>query len=1171
VALRTKVPGGTKIAGTTTKPRVSEVRERERIQAAIQQAEQAQQQAEKERADFEQNFVKPGEGDLWIKKTDYNKLTKPQQSAYNKGGLDALTKLATTTPRSSISSASRLPAGLVTTDIADDWTKYVKDTDLEPYQVAERLISKGAPEAVVYAYIQQNPTAERGATVSKYVDKLNKKINPYNDLSDKDQFDLLQKLGFIPEGSRFTPGMTQAEIDKIKRGLEPGEAAEGMAMKPFSWYYQTPEQLAEIREYVKQRGLSLKKLLAARRDLLPYTTRTAKGFVSVDPVAFLENNPKKQQVLINYGYTKAQIKEIRSYLDERGEFEAAHVEPGGGDQWLTREAYNDLSAESQAAYDKGGIDTLAEISEQESSRLLAALDPFATTVIKGDPLHPEEDTSYDIAGYLREHPEDASALMAMGFNEDAVNKALQYTKKDYAKVNLFEKFYDELEDKYGTEKAAAIAFDFMHVTSPDSFSLSHPKLQKDLKTNTRLREQFSSLLDSFQDADKKPDMSPQSFVANYMIARGYDPSVTPRNLDERTEWYFVKQEAAQEFQRLYGVDEAARQGVVDLASIIYPPARVYRPEVELSDITATEWAIGTANVAMLVVAPVLGTIKGTAASIAARGVQTGATGAYIGTLAYDWRDMSPTERIINTVLVVAISAAVLGRPIYNVASRIASNPGVANRIQNVLRAVKSGNADDIVLAANRLEAYGQAMKRANMAGADAVITQARSLRASAPRIARTSAKGEMPNISASMERAIQRIRNLAKEMATSERGSTELAPSRRILKTIDVCTREEWEAFRAAGISEKELLEMVERAAGSRKAFLALIDKKLSYLKNNKITQQLVNDAVDRYTKSHGAQEAAAAEEATAAEIARRAAEAEAAVVKYRPTPGEPEAAPVVVAKPTPAVYPTPRQRGDTYPEQLPDAVARPGINVIAIPEVREAVSPKTVPVPAVVAVPSTRTQPAVSTALALKLKEQTEPETKTKTKPKPETKLVPDTDIPTETTTTTDDGTPEEGPPDDRPPEGKPPTDTPPEDYPGPGQPDNDKKPFRIPKQEGSEKEKRKAIAKAPWAVGFRLGELHGKAVWHTYIPRGDEIWKVYVFGKAPKGATIATGPRSAYKTIQRLRRGKITKAFKDDIGAFTATITPGDKNPRITFTPDARISGRRTPRITPARPKLR
>jgi hypothetical protein len=119
------------------------------------------------------------------------------------------------------------------------------------------------------------------------------------------------------------------------------------------------------------------------------------------------------------------------------------------------------------------------------------------------------------------------------------------------------------------------------------------------------------------------------------------------------------------------------------------------------------------------------------------------------------------------------------------------------------------------------------------------------------------------------------------------------------------------------------------------------------------------------------------------------------------------------------------------------------------------------------------------------------------------------------------------------------------------------------------SDATKRKFIEESEASVTYRRGELDGKGVWHTWAFNEGKPTRVIVVGPAPAGAELATGPRSAYRTAQRLGKGAFKHNLFEDTGAVDTRITSASGKPVISFQRDPSIS-QRPPRLSPKMPRL-
>lgn len=125
------------------------------------------------------------------------------------------------------------------------------------------------------------------------------------------------------------------------------------------------------------------------------------------------------------------------------------------------------------------------------------------------------------------------------------------------------------------------------------------------------------------------------------------------------------------------------------------------------------------------------------------------------------------------------------------------------------------------------------------------------------------------------------------------------------------------------------------------------------------------------------------------------------------------------------------------------------------------------------------------------------------------------------------------------------------------------------------SDKEKRQAIKAGVVSVAYRMGELKGRDVWHTFVYTGDKGgWqRIIVMGKRPEGVTkVAKGRESAFKTIQSLSRTKKLPGMTltEDVGIVRAHISLGKGKPGIEFKPDRESATPKAPPITPRTPAI-
>jgi hypothetical protein len=167
---------------------------------------------------------------------------------------------------------------------------------------------------------------------------------------------------------------------------------------------------------------------------------------------------------------------------------------------------------------------------------------------------------------------------------------------------------------------------------------------------------------------------------------------------------------------------------INVFSLIFPPAQALRPDVTLKDISRIDWAIGAANVALIIAVPALGAIGrltgatgkvvstvGKTARVAGQIVKAGAVATFPVVTAISWKDMTATQQAIAVALNVAIVGVIYGRPLTRGLKTIAgkikgSLPEVTKTIDKLSKAVKAGNIAKVKALSKELETLGLKIK-----------------------------------------------------------------------------------------------------------------------------------------------------------------------------------------------------------------------------------------------------------------------------------------------------------------------------------------------------------------------------------------------------------------------------------------------------------------------------
>ncbi len=226
----------------------------------------------------------------------------------------------------------------------------------------------------------------------------------------------------------------------------------------------------------------------------------------------------------------------------------------------------------------------------------------------------------------------------------------------------------------------------------------------------------------------------------------------------------------------------SREQQIDIISWVFPPAQALKADVTLADITATDWAIGAASVALIVAAPVLGVIGkaagvvGKTALIAGKTIQLGAVATFSAVTAVEWKNMTPTGRAISVALNIAIVGALYGRTIVSGLRSLATKvkgtlPDTAKYISQLSKAVKAGNATQIKAISAKLEKVSAELAKTNPIEGKILQEQAKFFNKNASALAKQ--KVTLPKESVSI---LDKITKQIKTIAKSEVGELRLAP-----------------------------------------------------------------------------------------------------------------------------------------------------------------------------------------------------------------------------------------------------------------------------------------------------------------------------------------------------------------------------------------------------------
>jgi len=748
--------------------------------------EKYNQRQEQEYQEFLENYVQLDTGE-YVGKEEFNSLSISDQNYLKEYGIDSFNQRQV--GQRGISITTQLPSLTLTPELQDAWKQYVNPDDvgygegqLHPYQVAESLINQGVPDAVIYGYVSQNFEAERGATVSRWMSRFNEQLQDISELEDDEEvFKAYIQLGFIPEGSRFNPAVTEEDIREIQaasveRYIPPEEEPMLVALKPQPWTYTTPEQLETMREYVEERGEYVRQ--------------------------FMSQNAAKRE-LENYYAGKDTEGNDLYYI-------AQAIEAGKED------AIRVLFPSSVVDNVKS---RMGEISPVQDRIVSIEIDQLADYMVRPPAVYIDQTLGYDIAAYLRDNIDNSDAakayLLERNFSEEAIVSAEEYNRtlavigsSDAATAfEQLDKYLEENEIYEVLRQPASADRDINNIryyADPDGdgdydfvslgeIKYRYPELERLIQATKEIPEERISA-----------PVSLEQYVSNYLAARGIEPVSTfePGGEGSAYQKYMeAKDQATQEYERLYGRTAVTTSLATTAMSYIFPPARVMRPETTFRDISGMEWAIGGANV-FLLVSPVVGTvvtkIGGGVGSAIIRGATTATLGGLAGYNIYhtveDWSEMSPSERALavglDTLLLTAtlISAGVkLPRRanINNTVREITDNPNVSKlftqeQLTELSNAIKTSNTRAIVRITQSMKSTLQAAEGISPEARNAILGRLNTIEANASTI----------------RSLIDRVRNMSKsaketlsDVVTDENGYIRLHRTtleKRLIMELDV-------------------------------------------------------------------------------------------------------------------------------------------------------------------------------------------------------------------------------------------------------------------------------------------------------------------------------------------------------------------------------------------------
>lgn len=258
----------------------------------------------------------------------------------------------------------------------------------------------------------------------------------------------------------------------------------------------------------------------------------------------------------------------------------------------------------------------------------------------------KEGGGVDGSKYLRENPGDTKTLKDAGFTNKQIKEWQEYNDQPWVK--------ETPRERYNKAVVAAGGDLFWRDTRKwDKLFEEHPELRELQKASKPLKE------------TKTPKISLQQFTVNFLAAR--DLESVPFWDKRHKSIGLLTRLAEAEYARIYGYKKTVESAGIRAASFVFSPARIAYPEVAYSDISAMEWGLGVAQVALIAL-PGIGlgaraALGVTAAKWVTKGVMATVGGVGTAHTVLNWGRMSNIERVISVGIDTLIIGGAIGSSI----------------------------------------------------------------------------------------------------------------------------------------------------------------------------------------------------------------------------------------------------------------------------------------------------------------------------------------------------------------------------------------------------------------------------------------------------------------------------------------------------------------------------
>lgn len=287
------------------------------------------------------------------------------------------------------------------------------------------------------------------------------------------------------------------------------------------------------------------------------------------------------------------------------------------DQKAAIQAVNDyikgIRIQRQTQYQKEVIkrEAFQQYIDHERSALLGSLSKYADSA-----------GNYDLARYLRDNPNGETKLQDV-FKPEDIKGAVEYNRESFG-IGLSSwvpqgEFVTAYFDKKGWNTPAAA------------------------KRHFKNRELLDKRLDEANKAYLREHPQPSVDFETYLKQRRDDAGLGgPRTFANAAKQTAFRNKVYDEYNRIYGPNAAFSSQLGDVAQYVFVPARAIKPNVELKDITALEWAIGAAQIATLALPAARGALGAA--------ISAGAGGVFVYDTVKNWGVMSPGQRTLSVIL-----------------------------------------------------------------------------------------------------------------------------------------------------------------------------------------------------------------------------------------------------------------------------------------------------------------------------------------------------------------------------------------------------------------------------------------------------------------------------------------------------------------------------------------